>query len=134
MVGKCKIKKTIQNLNNYEEFSVYVNGLPEKGHSVYFFFTGSKKENGRSWCMYCQIAEPIVKAYLEELKKSVIFVFVQVGDPTTWRDRACPFRTDARTKLLVIPTIIKWKGVQRLEGEQCAKRDLLQMMFEEEED
>ncbi|XP_053625560.1 thioredoxin domain-containing protein 17-like isoform X2 [Plodia interpunctella] len=125
---------TCLKINGFNEFVEYAENINSDGPPVFFYFTGDKLPDGQSWCPDCNVAEPIVKAYLEELKKSVIFVFVQVGDPTTWRDRACPFRTDARTKLLVIPTIIKWKGVQRLEGEQCAKRDLLQMMFEEEED
>lgn len=51
----------------------------------------------------------------------------------SWKDRACPFRTDSRTKLMVIPTLIKWKGVQRLEGSQCGQQDLLQMLFEEDD-
>lgn len=51
----------------------------------------------------------------------------------SWKDKACPFRTDSRTKLMVIPTIIKWKGVQRLEGSQCTKRELLQMLLEDDE-
>ncbi|XP_035436078.1 thioredoxin domain-containing protein 17 isoform X1 [Spodoptera frugiperda] len=120
-------------LHEYDEFKTYIANLPETGPPVYFFFTGQKKENGRSWCIYCQMAEPVVKAYLNELKKEITFVFVDVGNPETWRNKACPFRTDSRTRLMVIPTIIVWNGVQRLEGSQCAKRELLNMLFEDED-
>lgn len=43
-----------------------------------------------------------------------------------------PFRQDTRLKLMVIPTLIRWKTVVRLEGEQCEKPDLLEMLFNEE--
>lgn len=45
----------IINLSNYDEFNKFVSELPQKGPNVYLFFTGKKKENGRSWCTYCQI-------------------------------------------------------------------------------
>lgn len=40
-----------------------------------------------------------------------------------------PLRTDKNTHLQVIPTLIRWKGPQRLEGDQCCKSDLLDMFF-----
>ncbi|KAL0842383.1 hypothetical protein ABMA28_014503 [Loxostege sticticalis] len=120
-------------IKGFEDFAKYTENIDPQGPPVFFFFSGSKLASGSSWCPDCVEAEPIVKAYLGELQKSVIFVYVDVGDRDYWKDKACPFRTDSRTRLMVIPTIIKWKGVQRLEGSQCNKRDLLQMMFEEEE-
>lgn len=45
----------------------------------------------------------------------------------------CPFRKDARTKLMVIPTLIKWGSPVKLEGEQCAKPDLVELVFNEED-
>ncbi|CAG9585129.1 unnamed protein product [Danaus chrysippus] len=128
-----KNKTIIHSLNDYNEFSNYLSNVKENQPKLYFFFTGKKKDNGRSWCIYCQLAEPVVKAFLSELKKDITFVYVDVGDRDYWKDRACPFRTDSRTKLMVIPTIIKWKGVQRLEGSQCNNRELLQMLMEDED-
>lgn len=52
---KIKAKIKIYFLNNYEEFTKFCIELPEKAKNVYFFFTGAKKENGRSWCIYCQM-------------------------------------------------------------------------------
>ncbi|XP_050678566.1 thioredoxin domain-containing protein 17-like isoform X1 [Leptidea sinapis] len=127
-----KIK--IIELKNYDEFTLYIDKLTDKkSKNLYFFFTGSNKENGRSWCIYCQMAEPVIKSYFTELQKNIIFVYVDVGDRDYWKNKACPFRTDSRIKLMVIPTLIKWKGVQRLEGSQCNKRELLQMLFEDDE-
>lgn len=48
---------------------------------------------------------------------------------SSWKDDKNPFRTDKRLKLMVIPTLIRWKSPQRLEGEQLANPDLVEMMF-----
>ncbi|XP_030024220.2 thioredoxin domain-containing protein 17 [Manduca sexta] len=120
-------------LKGFEEFCKYVDSIDPKGPPALIYFSGSKLPDGNSWCPDCVEAEPIVKAFIGELQKDIIFVYVDVGDRDYWKDKACPFRTDARCKLMVIPTIIKWKGVQRLEGSQCTKRELLQMLFEDDD-
>ncbi|XP_063359991.1 thioredoxin domain-containing protein 17-like [Cydia amplana] len=127
MVTRVEIK-------GIDAFSKFTEDIDSSGPPVFFFFSGSKLPNGTSWCPDCVEAEPIVQAYLNELQKSIIFAYVDVGDRDYWKDKMCPFRTDARTKLMVIPTLLRWKGVQRLEGSQCNKRELLQMMFEEDEE
>ena len=50
----------------------------------------------------------------------------------SWKDMKNPFRSDPNIKLMVIPTLLRWKSVVRLEGEQCEKWDLLEMLFNEE--
>lgn len=52
---KRHIKKEILNLNSYEEYTSYIESLPESCRDVYFFFISSKKENGQGWCIYCQL-------------------------------------------------------------------------------
>ncbi|KAI5641760.1 hypothetical protein NE865_06064 [Phthorimaea operculella] len=121
-------------LKDFNEFDKYYNAIDPKGPPVYFYFTGKKDDSGKSWCPDCVVAEPKVKEHINNLNKPMLFVYVDVGDVAYWRDKNCPFRTDSRLKLMQIPTIIKYKGVQRLEGTQCSKPDLLQMMFEEEEE
>ncbi|XP_038215870.1 thioredoxin domain-containing protein 17-like [Zerene cesonia] len=125
---------TIAKIKGFDAFVNYTQSIDPKGPLVLFYFSGSKTAEGKSWCPDCEIAEPIVQAFLNEVKKDFIFAYVDVGDREYWRNPECPFRTDTRTRLMVIPTIIKWKGVQRLEGSQCNKRELLQMLFEDEED
>ncbi|XP_075992867.1 thioredoxin domain-containing protein 17-like [Anticarsia gemmatalis] len=127
MVTKVQVK-------GMQEFDEFYKGIDPKGPPVLFYFTGAKLPTGKSWCSDCNDAEPIVEAYLTEVKKSLIFVYVDVGDRETFKKTDCPFRTDSRTRIMVIPTIIRWKGVQRLEGEQCCKRELLQMLLEDEEE
>lgn len=45
----------IPYLNNYQQFVEFAERLTEKNKTVYFMFMGAKKENGRSWCIYCQM-------------------------------------------------------------------------------
>ncbi|XP_050678567.1 thioredoxin domain-containing protein 17-like isoform X2 [Leptidea sinapis] len=121
------------DIKGYEDFVKYVESLDINGPPVFVYFSGSKNADGNSWCPDCVEAEPVIKSYFTELQKNIIFVYVDVGDRDYWKNKACPFRTDSRIKLMVIPTLIKWKGVQRLEGSQCNKRELLQMLFEDDE-
>lgn len=58
---------------------------------------------------------------------------MDVGDRRTWKDPNCAFRKDPNTKLNVIPTLIRWKNPQRLEGEQLLKTELLEMFFTDED-
>ncbi|CAB3221469.1 unnamed protein product [Arctia plantaginis] len=125
---------TVVHLKGMDEFNNYVENMGHGNATLLFCFTGEKLSSGPSWCSDCNEAEPVIEAFLTEVKRKIIFAFVDVGDRDTWKDKNCPFRTDKRTKLMVIPTIIRWNGVQRLEGSQCGKRELLQMLIEDEED
>lgn len=51
----------------------------------------------------------------------------------TWKDINNSFRKDKDTHLSVIPTLIRWKHPQRLEGDQLLKPELLQMFFADED-
>lgn len=51
-----------------------------------------------------------------------------------WKDLNNPFRLDKQTNLQVIPTLIKWGGPQRLEGEHLEKVELVEMLFTDEDD
>lgn len=57
MVNKSKVK--IQNLDGYEEFTKFVDNLPKKTSNVFFLFTGKKKENGMSWCIFCALGKVV---------------------------------------------------------------------------
>lgn len=59
-------KVAYHTLNNYEEFVQFVENIKTKKRNIYFLFTGSKKENGRSWCIYCQLGNSF-------LRKCVLF-------------------------------------------------------------
>ncbi|RVE43238.1 hypothetical protein evm_012118 [Chilo suppressalis] len=116
------------DLKMFDEFSNYIERLDPNGPPVFIFFSGWS-----GWCPDSVEAQSVVKACLSELQKFVIFISVDIDSRKYWKKPSCPYRTDNRCKLTVIPTLINWKGGQRLEGNQCKNRDRLQMMFEEEE-
>ncbi|XP_070509018.1 thioredoxin domain-containing protein 17-like [Chironomus tepperi] len=99
---------------------------------INILFSGEKVD-GKSWCPDCNDADPFIDDALKQFGDNTVFIFVDVGDRTTWKDMKNPFRLDKDTHLSVIPTLIRWKNPQRLEGEQLCKPELLQMFFTEED-
>lgn len=51
----------------------------------------------------------------------------------SWKDLNCPFRKDPRTHLVFLPTLLRWKSPQRLDGERCCQPDLVEMLFTDED-
>ncbi|KRT83235.1 hypothetical protein AMK59_3172, partial [Oryctes borbonicus] len=97
-----------QEIQGYEAFCEFVSGLQENKGNIYVFFSGSKSADGKSWCPDCVRAQPIIYKALEKADPSTVFVYVEVGDRPFWKDPKCPFRTDKRTKLLVLPTLVRF--------------------------
>ncbi|XP_060529235.1 thioredoxin domain-containing protein 17-like [Cylas formicarius] len=121
-------------LQGYEEFSKFFSGEFDSNDQIVFvYFTGSKLPSGESWCPDCVKAWPVVEKELEKFPENCHFIVVEVGDRPTWKDPNCPFRKDPRTKLMVIPTLKRWNTHQKLEGDQCEKSDLLELIFGSEE-
>ncbi|CAH1101409.1 unnamed protein product [Psylliodes chrysocephalus] len=122
------------HIEGYENFVEFFKNFNANGHTVHIYFGGSNK--GETWCPDCVRAWPVITEVIEELKASdpeSHFVHVEVGDKFLWKDPKCPFRTDPSTKLMTLPTIIRWKKPQRLEGDKCEKKELVQMLFEEDD-
>jgi hypothetical protein len=86
----------------------------------------------KSFNLFLLIAEPFIKSAVDQYAGDSVFVTCDVGDRAYWKDINCPFRKDPDTHLQVIPTLIRWKNPQRLEGDQLLKDDLLQMFFEDD--
>lgn len=105
-----------------------------QSQKVNVYFSGSvDTATGQNWCPDCVEAEPFVTEALQRTAgESSQFVYVVVGDRAFWKDTKNPFRLDKNTHLSVIPTLIRWKGAQRLEGDQLTKPELLDMFFEDE--
>lgn len=125
---------TVHKVAGYQPFIAFMAQLVvPKGEPVNVYFSGSlDAASGKSWCSDCVEAEPFVEAAVARLSARSHFVYVDVGDRAFWKDTKNPFRLDKDTHLSVIPTLIRWKGAQRLEGEHLNKADLLDMFFEDE--
>ena len=61
----------------------------------------------------------------------VAFRYVGVGDGAFWKDPKCVFRTDERTKLRGVPTLMKWGTPKKLD-DGCDKKDLVEMLLEDD--
>ncbi|CAG9864038.1 unnamed protein product [Phyllotreta striolata] len=127
----------MHQVEGYENFVEFFKNFDAKGTKIHVYFSGSKLPNGTSWCDDCRRAWPVIKEELEKFDKTnpdTHFVYVEVGDRPFWKDPKCPFRTDPSTKLMVLPTLIRWHQPQRLNGDQCEKNELVQMLFEDDEE
>ncbi|XP_055839121.1 thioredoxin domain-containing protein 17 [Episyrphus balteatus] len=117
---------------NYEEFTKLVEGLESSGEPIHVLFSGNKDENGKSWCPYCVKAEPVITEAVEKSAEKSHFVHVEIDRPF-WKDLNCPFRKDPRTHLIFLPTLLRWKSPQRLDGERCSNADLVEMLLTDED-
>nr|XP_023024685.1 thioredoxin domain-containing protein 17-like isoform X3 [Leptinotarsa decemlineata] len=122
------------HIEGYENFCDFFKNFDSKGQLVFVYFSGTKLPSGESWCDDCQRAWPVVQEEVEKADPKSHFIYVEVGDRPTWKDPECPFRKDPKTKLRVLPTMVRWGSPQRLEGEQCDKADLVNMLLNDEED
>ncbi|XP_055843337.1 thioredoxin domain-containing protein 17-like [Episyrphus balteatus] len=116
------------NLKGYEALKTSLAEVAG-ANEINVYFSGSKSDAGVSWCPDCVTAEPHVLAAVDKFAKDSVFMYVDVGDRPFWKDMKNPFRTDKDIHIQVIPTLIRWKAQQRLEGDQCEKSDLLEMFF-----
>ncbi|XP_036328754.1 thioredoxin domain-containing protein 17 isoform X1 [Rhagoletis pomonella] len=121
------------NVKGYEEFTKLVEELETSadGQPIHVLFSGGKDENGQSWCPYCVKAEPVVHDALAKAAEKSHFIHVDVGERAYWKDTNCPFRTDARLKLVWVPTLMRWKTPLRIDSENVTKEDLVNMIFDE---
>ncbi|XP_047482430.1 thioredoxin domain-containing protein 17-like [Penaeus chinensis] len=119
-------------VEGFDAFVEAVESSKASGKPVFVLFSGSKTAGGVSWCPDCVTAEPVVKGAVDKAApEDSVFIYVGVGGRDFWKDPNCVFRTDARTKLKSVPTLMKYGTPQRLEEEQCAKVDMVEMLFED---
>lgn len=78
-------------------------------------------------------------SYLRLMRASINTIFDICTDTIflyqiiSWKDLENPFRKDQRTHLVFLPTLLRWKGAQRLDGSQAANPDLVSMLLEDED-
>lgn len=118
-------------VEGFDAFAEKLESYKSSGRPIFVLFSGSKDASGKSWCPDCVVAEPVVKGALTKAPEDAVFLYVGVGGRDFWKDPMCIFRTDPRTKLKSVPTLMKVGGPQRLQEEQCAKADMVEMLFED---
>jgi len=120
------------HVKGWDEFEKLVTGLESEKKAINVFFTGDKNELGESWCPYCNQAFPVINKVVEAAPEDSHFITVEIDRPF-WKTLDNPFRKDPRTHLVFLPTLLRWKGAQRLDGSQAANEDLVSMLFEDED-
>ncbi|XP_030767997.1 thioredoxin domain-containing protein 17-like isoform X2 [Sitophilus oryzae] len=108
--SKGKIQKF--RINTYDEFQT---SLDKYGHLgfLFLYFTGSElSKDGYDWCPECSEV-------------------VEVGNEEQWQCKENPYRSHPNLNLKVVPTFMKWNSHRRLEGDYCAKAELVQLLFED---
>lgn len=121
------------SVEGYDGFLKFIKNL-ETSEPIYVLYTGTKLANGNSWCPDCVEAEPFIEEGLKAAPENAHFVVVEVGDRAFWKDPSCLFRTNLTTKLKVLPTLARWGTQKRLEGFECTKLDLIEMLLTDEDD
>ncbi|XP_022916106.2 thioredoxin domain-containing protein 17-like [Onthophagus taurus] len=120
------------HVQGYENFCKFMEEFKADGQLIHVYFSGNKLPNGESWCDDCVRALPVIEAGLSQAPENSHFIYVEVGDRPTWKDPKCPFRTDKKTNLMVLPTLLRWNSPQKLQGDQCEKPELVEMLFTDE--
>ncbi len=70
-------------------------------------------------------------ACIDKCGDDVVYLYVGVGDRPFWKDPKCIFRTDSRTKLKGVPTLMKWGTPKRID-DGCDKKDMVEMVLEDD--
>uniref|UniRef100_A0A1A9W328 Thioredoxin domain-containing protein 17 n=1 Tax=Glossina brevipalpis TaxID=37001 RepID=A0A1A9W328_9MUSC len=119
----------------YENFREAAANLSElENKKLYVFFIGERDATGKNWCSDCEEAEHIFAQAIEEYADAnSIILRVEVGDKLAWADQENPFHKDSDLRLQEIPTLVRWKTVIHLHGDQCKQIELLELLFHEED-
>jgi len=124
-----------------EGFEAYISKVEEvkkasPSATIVVMFSGGKDANtGKSWCPDCVVAEPVVAGVLASaVAAGAVYIYCNVGGRSAWKDKNALFRTDPRTLLKSIPTLLKIDDNlpnTRLVEAQCANKAMIEMFFED---
>ncbi|KAH8287031.1 hypothetical protein KR054_000752 [Drosophila jambulina] len=115
----------------YKEMENLLKMHDKKNVPIYIYFYGEKDSEGRSWCIDCvEAEETIMTAFRENAPADCLILVVDVGDRAFWMNKENNFRKPPYS-VDGIPALLHWKGVERLDGDQLRKANLLQLFFEE---
>ncbi|XP_034476771.1 thioredoxin domain-containing protein 17 [Drosophila innubila] len=119
-------------LTGYEQLMDALKVQAKKNCLIYMYFFGEKDGNGRSWCPDCVAVEQSVEtAFRENAHPDSLIYTVDVGNRDAWKDMTNnKFRHDP-FNLTQIPSLLRWNGSERLEGDQLLKPSLLELFFDE---
>ncbi|XP_064612330.1 thioredoxin domain-containing protein 17-like [Liolophura sinensis] len=103
-----------------------------KDKTVFALFTGSPDSSGKSWCPDCVRADGVIHSALSKAPNDAVFINCLVGERAVWKDPNNEFRKEPTLMLKGVPTLIKVGTKNRLVEAECAKEDLVTMLFTED--
>ncbi|XP_062139479.1 thioredoxin domain-containing protein 17 [Drosophila sulfurigaster albostrigata] len=119
-------------IKGYDQLMDALKSQSKNNCLIYLYFFGEKDQNGRSWCPDCVAVEQNVDtAFRENAHPNSLIYTVDVGNREAWKDqtnnkfRLHPFN------MKEIPSLQRWNGVERLDGDQLRKPSLLELFFDE---
>ena len=77
-------------------------------------------------------AAPVIEKCFKQASDDAVLLYVGVGQRDYWKKQDNEFRTHEKLRLKGVPTLMKWGGPQKLVEADCAKEDMVSMMFEED--
>ncbi|XP_001354664.2 thioredoxin domain-containing protein 17 [Drosophila pseudoobscura] len=119
-------------VRGYQELQNFLKAYENKQGPIYLYFYGEKDSKGKSWCPDCVDAEETIMTAFRNHARQAIVLVIDVGNRDAWMDSSDKngFRKPPLS-LSSIPSLLHWKGVERLEGDQLLKSSLLELFFEE---
>ncbi|ESN90173.1 hypothetical protein HELRODRAFT_186220 [Helobdella robusta] len=96
---------------------------------LFILYTGSKNENGCSWCSDCNQTFPTIDKVFTRHPDAHLII-CDVGNRPEWKDPNNSFRKNL--KINSIPTLVNYhQSSKRLEDKECGNEELLTLMVEE---
>ncbi|KAF7989099.1 hypothetical protein HCN44_007409 [Aphidius gifuensis] len=121
------------HVTGYDKFLEFMEKL-KVDEPIFVLYSGTKLDNGKSWCPDCVEAEPFIEEAVNTAPENSHFIHVEVGDRPFWKDLKCPFRINPKTKLSSLPTISRWGTQKKLEGEHLLDVELIKMLLHDDDD
>ena len=113
---------SVSKVESYEDLTVKISELNlTEGDTFVIFFA--------PWCSDCVLAEPLLTKCIAEAPRDNKYLYVDIGDFTSWRDRNNKFRRDRDIRLERLPTLIKWGTNERLVEGELMEENLIRKML-----
>lgn len=88
--------------------------ISESKKSIICYFTGSKNEEGISWCPDCNDSAPVIDYLLNTYSDKFSYYSYYIDRPI-WKDKDNEYRTDSFFKVTSVPTLIYYSdGVEMI--------------------
>ncbi|KAH8386588.1 hypothetical protein KR093_001377 [Drosophila rubida] len=119
-------------IKGYDQLMDALKMHSKKNCLIYMYFFGEKDKNGQSWCPDCVAVEQAVDtAFRENAHPNSLIYTVDVGSRDAWKNNSTNKFRFQPFNVTEIPSLQRWNGAERLDGDQLRKQSLIELFFEE---